>query len=122
MLDSSLYLRNQLLRDSDWASMDHSLELRTPLVDAALLEALKRCHTGFGKGAGKRLLASSPQKPLPPEIINRRKSGFGVPMTQWLAGAAEKRGLNGNANQSNHRIPWTRNWARLVMEEFIGCN
>ena len=31
-------LRNQLLRDSDWASMGHSLELRTPLVDAKLLE------------------------------------------------------------------------------------
>src|SRR5205823_10435015 len=40
LLESTLYLRNQLLRDSDWASMGHSLELRTPWVDAALLEAL----------------------------------------------------------------------------------
>ena len=36
-LESSLYLRNQLLRDMDWASMAHSLEVRVPLVDAHLL-------------------------------------------------------------------------------------
>ena len=36
LLESTLYLRNQLLRDSDWASMGHSLELRTPLVDASI--------------------------------------------------------------------------------------
>ena len=41
MLDSTLYLRNQLLRDCDWESMHHSLELRTPLVDVALLGALR---------------------------------------------------------------------------------
>jgi asparagine synthase (glutamine-hydrolysing) len=32
-LESCFYLRNQLLRDSDWAGMAHSLEIRTPLVD-----------------------------------------------------------------------------------------
>ena len=31
-------MRNQLLRDTDWASMAHSLEVRVPLVDAVLLE------------------------------------------------------------------------------------
>ena len=41
-IESSTYLRNQLLRDSDWASMDHSVELRTPLVDAWLLRDLSR--------------------------------------------------------------------------------
>ena len=39
-LESSLYMRNQLLRDTDWASMAHSLEVRVPLVDAVLLEKL----------------------------------------------------------------------------------
>ena len=37
MLESSLYMRNQLLRDTDWASMAHSLEVRVPLVDVELL-------------------------------------------------------------------------------------
>ena len=38
VLESSLYMRNQLLRDTDWASMAHSLEVRVPLVDVKLLE------------------------------------------------------------------------------------
>src|SRR6478752_4598943 len=37
VLESSLYMRNQLLRDADWASMAHSLEVRVPLVDVELL-------------------------------------------------------------------------------------
>ena len=32
-IESTAYLRNHLLRGSDWASMDHSVYLRTPLVD-----------------------------------------------------------------------------------------
>ena len=39
-LESSLYMRNQLLRDTDWASMAHSIEVRTPLVDASLLRQI----------------------------------------------------------------------------------
>ena len=40
VLESSLYMRNQLLRDTDWASMAHSLEVRVPLVDIKLLSQL----------------------------------------------------------------------------------
>ena len=39
-LDSIFYMRNQLLRDSDWASMYHGVELRTPFVDSHLLKKL----------------------------------------------------------------------------------
>jgi asparagine synthase (glutamine-hydrolysing) len=39
-MESSLYMRNQLLRDTDWASMAHSLEVRVPLVDSKLLRSL----------------------------------------------------------------------------------
>ena len=57
-------LRNQLLRDSDWASMGHSLELRTPLVDAQLLATLGPYAAGFKGGAGKAMLARSPANAL----------------------------------------------------------
>ena len=117
LLDSTLYLRNQLLRDSDWASMAHSLELRTPLVDAALLDALKLCHTSFAGGAGKRLLAQSPARPLPEKVITRPKSGFGVPMTQWLAAATERREWSSMALLADRGTPWTRRWAKVVMDE-----
>jgi asparagine synthase (glutamine-hydrolysing) len=117
LLDSTQYLRNQLLRDSDWASMAHSLELRTPLVDAALLHSLRSFHTGFTGGVGKRMLAQSPQSALPEEIIDRPKTGFGVPMTDWLAAATESRDWSSMPLLAESGTPWTRRWARVVLDE-----
>ena len=82
-LESSLYLRNQLLRDVDWASMAHSLEVRVPLVDAHLLKRLAPALVTRAK-RGKQILADAPHPPLPPEIRNRRKTGFTVPIREWL--------------------------------------
>src|SRR5439155_353201 len=45
-LEAGLYLRNQLLRDTDWASMAHSLEVRVPLVDVRLLTAIAQSGGG----------------------------------------------------------------------------
>ena len=85
LLESTCYLRNQLLRDSDWASMDHSLELRTPLVDARLLAELAPFVSRFKRGAGKALMSRSPRHPLPAAVTSRPKTGFGVPMARWLS-------------------------------------
>jgi asparagine synthase (glutamine-hydrolysing) len=117
LLDSTHYLRNQLLRDSDWASMAHSLELRTPLVDATLLHALSTVHSGFANGAGKRMLAQSPARPLPESIINRPKSGFAVPMTEWLGAAVGERHWRNVPMLAAPQTPWTRRWAKVVLEE-----
>jgi asparagine synthase (glutamine-hydrolysing) len=119
MMDSTLYLRNQLLRDSDWTSMQFSLELRTPLVDTTLLSAFKDFNTSFAGGTGKRLLANSPINPLPQRIINRPKSGFGIPMTKWLAAATLRRDWTKMPILAGPKVPWTRRWAKLVMESFI---
>ena len=119
MLDSKLYLRNQLLRDSDWASMAHSLELRTPLVDSALLDSVKQIHTTFSRGAGKVLLARSPNRALPDAIMNRPKSGFSVPMTEWLADASIRMERTPNGLLSGRRTPWTRRWASVVIDSFL---
>jgi len=83
-IESTTYLRNQLLRDSDWASMDHSVELRTPLVDAHLLSQLQPLLPLFRRYPGKTLLANSPERPLPEQIVKRRKSGFAIPIEAWL--------------------------------------
>jgi asparagine synthase (glutamine-hydrolysing) len=82
-IESLAYLRNQLLRDSDWSSMAHSVELRTPLVDAWLLRDLMPVLKSFGHLNGKALLAASPALPLSGEIINRAKTGFGIPLGMW---------------------------------------
>ena len=51
-LEAGGYLRNQLLRDADWAGMAHSVEIRTPLVDRVLLErAAPMLEARFGRSA-----------------------------------------------------------------------
>lgn len=110
LMESTHYLRNQLLRDSDWASMGHSLELRTPLVDAKLLETLGPCVEFFANGAGKAMLAGSPEKALPEWIVKRRKSGFTLPMTNWLRADGE-----GAAAQASDNS-WARRWARAIVD------
>jgi asparagine synthase (glutamine-hydrolysing) len=117
LLDSTHYLRNQLLRDSDWASMAHSLELRTPLVDAALLHSMRTLHTGFSGGRGKKMLAQSPQSPLPAEIMNRPKTGFAVPMTDWLAAATDRHDWQSTPLLAPAGTPWTRRWAKVVLDQ-----
>lgn len=103
LLESRFYLRNQLLRDSDWASMAHSVELRTPLVDAWLLRRLAPVAGAFRRFPNKTLLADSPKDALPTEIVSRRKTGFGIPVAEWL----------GSQTGSSHP---TRSWAALVAE------
>lgn len=110
LLESTRYLRNQLLRDSDWASMAHSVELRTPFVDARLSEALCPYLESFASGAGKRLLAACPERPLPPAIVARDKTGFGLPLDAWLRSALPR--------SSARPTSWARRWARYLGEQW----
>lgn len=88
-LESVNYMRNQLLRDADWAGMAHSLEIRTPLVDFDLLKALSPVAPHLAAGLGKRALAAAPNLALPDAIVSRPKTGFGVPTGRWLANVSD---------------------------------
>jgi asparagine synthase (glutamine-hydrolysing) len=121
LLESTCYLRNQLIRDSDWASMAHSLELRTPLVDANLLEVLGPYVSDFKNGVGKAMLAGSPLKPVPKAIINRPKTGFSLPMAQWLSDATELSAWENVPLLSKPGTPWARLWAQIVIERIFDC-
>ncbi|MEO7297099.1 MAG: asparagine synthase (glutamine-hydrolyzing) [Verrucomicrobiota bacterium] len=83
-LEMSWYMRNQLLRDTDWAGMAHSLEIRTPLVDVDLLSRLSPLLANSSR-PDKRQMACTPGKPLPAAVLSRRKTGFVVPVRQWLS-------------------------------------
>jgi asparagine synthase (glutamine-hydrolysing) len=87
-LESTQYMRNQLLRDADWAGMAHSVEIRVPLVDYTLLRALSPALPGLSPGFGKAALAAAPVQPLAHEITTRAKTGFGVPIGAWMDRAA----------------------------------
>jgi len=83
-MESALLLRNQLLRDIDWASMAHSLEVRVPLVDAFLLRKVAPAVFSTKRRDGKELLSRSPNRPLPEAILTRKKTGFTIPNVAWL--------------------------------------
>jgi len=102
-LEAALYMRNQLLRDTDWASMAHSLEVRTPLVDAWLLRQLAPLLTNQGSES-KEYFADSPRPPLPAYLQDRPKSGFVVPLIKWAR-------LEPDGTSTR-----MRSWARMVME------
>ena len=116
LMESTYYLRNQLLRDSDWASMNHSLELRTPFVDIQLLKALGPYVSNFSGGVGKSILAHSPKNSLPKHILDRPKNGFSLPMSQWLSEASDKNAWNNQIVLTGNNGLWARRWAKLVMQ------
>ncbi len=104
-LELTWYMRNQLLRDADWASMAHSVELRVPLVDVTLFRALAPWIVS--KHYPRKLDAVAKlRKPLSHKIINRPKSGFSVPVRSWL------NDMNTDKKQRFHGL---HNWALRVL-------
>ena len=121
ILESAHYMRNQLLRDADWAGMAHGVEIRVPLVDVGLLERLAPALPGLAPGAGKAALAKAPSVPLPAEIIRRAKTGFGVPTGAWTKRAAEAIVAGRNQPSENKGLV-SRDWAKAVLDAFAGAN
>ena len=83
-LESVRYMRNQLLRDTDWVSMAHSLEIRAPLVDSQLTETVLGLAASGRLGKGKSMLPQVLAQGLPATAINRPKTGFTTPTWRWL--------------------------------------
>jgi asparagine synthase (glutamine-hydrolysing) len=106
-LEADQYMRSRLLRDSDWAGMAHSVEIRVPYVDKNLVQYLAAAALN-GTTHKKRDLALSPKKRLPQSIIDRPKTGFAVPIRDWLMtddGNLKQRGL--------------RDWGKVVYKNYI---
>ena len=110
-LEACLYMRNQLLRDTDWASMAHSLEVRVPFVDRRLLEQIAPLVVSLPAGAGKRLLASSPSTALPGAIVDARKTGFETPIKDWLQRDDRTQAWRHLPELASPTCPWARRWA-----------
>jgi asparagine synthase (glutamine-hydrolysing) len=92
-IDTQTYLPDQLLVKMDIASMAHSLEVRSPLLDHRFMEmAAGLPLTGkISGGRGKRLLKEALRPWIPGRILDRPKHGFTMPIAAWLRN--ELRGL-----------------------------
>jgi asparagine synthase (glutamine-hydrolysing) len=142
-LESHWYMRNTLLRDSDFMSMAHGLELRVPFLDRALVEACFRIP-GKRKLQGsspKSLLHTSLGVELPGEIVRRPKRGFTFPFERWLRGemrpVIENVLLGRDSDQAMlnpdavHRVwnrflsgetSWSRPWSLFVLKQWCEQN
>lgn len=108
-LEIQWYMKNQLLRDSDWASMDHSLELRTPLVDVYFI---KECLPVLIKypDIKKSEIIMSIDPLIGANLINNPKTGFSTPIKEWL--------IKTDKNLKNQKHS-SKDWARKIYEKFI---
>jgi asparagine synthase (glutamine-hydrolysing) len=121
-LELSWYMRNQLLRDSDWAGMFHGVEIRVPFVDVQIIRILAP-FIASARPPAKSDLANAVAEPLPAEIVVRRKTGFSVPVRDWLRadrpGDPQERGLRG-WSQLVARVKRARRFLALLTDGFGG--
>ncbi|HEX3883735.1 MAG TPA: asparagine synthase (glutamine-hydrolyzing) [Stellaceae bacterium] len=113
-LESTHYMRNQLLRDADWAGMAHGIEIRVPLVDVVMLKLVARAYPALTHATGKAALAQAPVTPLPPGMVHRAKTGFVVPTRTWMNTSANTASA-ARRETANTRGSTSRQWSRLVL-------
>lgn len=107
-LEMQWYMRNQLLRDADWASMAHSIEIRVPLVDLPLLKQFVELPD-LDANSEKRTIVRHVAPGLPETVLNRPKTGFVVPIHQWL-----------NPGAGRH-VTRNRDWAMMLYRHFAAA-
>ncbi len=83
-----MYLMDQVLVKVDRASMHYALETRAPFLDHTIVDYVFSLPYSYKykMGTTKYLLKRLMKGKLPSSIVNRKKKGFGVPMSRWLRG------------------------------------
>ncbi len=129
-LDFNHYLQNQILKDIDFMSMTHSLEIRVPFLENNLFDYVSSLPSNlkFSDEMNKPLLVKSLGNDFPKEVWNRKKMGFTFPFQSWIkseykifkdmsmeSDLFDKRIVeNMWAMFLNDRLHWSRIWALVV--------
>lgn len=108
LLEMRGYMMPRLLVDSDWASMAHSLELRVPFVDRDLFRVVGPMVAGPRPPDKTSMLAAPARRP-PSSVWTRPKTGFQIPVNQWLA---QMSGIEKPPRSLRH-------WSRFVYRAFV---
>lgn len=138
-MEMSMFLGERLLRDTDAASMEVSLEVRVPLLDHEVIEAVIAVDDvrRFQPIMHKSLLHEAAMPDLPESLFDRPKAGFELPLDVWCrkglrasvggtltdAAACEAAGLSAAAVADLWRaydggapgLYWSRVWGLFVL-------
>jgi asparagine synthase (glutamine-hydrolysing) len=124
-LEYHYYMGHQLLRDTDYMSMWHGLEVRVPFLDR---EFVSLCNAiapelKYGRGRGKYLLIKAFEDVLPEKIWKRRKSGFAFPFKDWFRAIDLFKDFKFPANVVEDglrvgNLPWSQQWLIYLMEQW----
>ncbi|MFN3486593.1 MAG: asparagine synthase-related protein, partial [Planctomycetota bacterium] len=87
-LECRFFLADHNLNYTDKMAMAHGVEVRVPFLDRdlAALAASIPDSLRIRRGVPKWILRKALENDLPPEILRRPKTGFGVPLRAWLRG------------------------------------
>lgn len=124
-LETNFYMQNQLLKDADYMSMWHGIEIRVPFLDKELMMVVAQVESGlkYNHTLPKYLLVKSHQDILPKEIWNREKQGFTFPFDDWLKENEYSKPCNQfetklYAKFKKGSLSWGRYWCGLLMNRF----
>jgi asparagine synthase (glutamine-hydrolysing) len=86
LTDVNLVLPNDMLMKVDLMSMANSLEVRVPFLDYRVVDFIFSLPDDFkiNRSIRKRILQDAFRDVLPPELYNRPKKGFEVPLLKWF--------------------------------------
>jgi asparagine synthase (glutamine-hydrolysing) len=130
ILESKIYMANQLLKDTDGMGMWHGLEIRVPFLDVELVQHVEGIspELRFREEGQKYLLTASHPKLIPPAIVNRVKKGFTFPIAMWMKNNPERfRSLTDSNNPAARKIidgftdgsdHWSKYWSLAVLRQF----
>lgn len=120
--DFSTYFPDQLLAKADVASMAHSLEARSPLLDTEMIEFASTIPTDIRLRGWetKHLMKRLASKFVPREVLYRRKRGFVMPASRWLRGALAPHVRCALDSESFHDRGWVRpEFTRHILDEHL---
>lgn len=140
------YMANTLLRDTDFMSMAHSLEVRVPYVDKEVVNFVLGLPGQWkidGRGP-KPLLRDAVKDLLPDDFLRRPKMGFTLPFERWMQsrlradigavfadeGRFSTMGISSDQAgktwqhflQSPRKVGWSRPWSLYVLGKWCQIN